>query len=542
MANRANRLREALESGEFAVTLEMIPGRGACEKAQVREFDEAERIYATGRVHAISITDNPGGNPAILADTIAEEYRAKGIDSLVHFTCKDRNRNQFISQLYSLERRGLENLLVMTGDYTYSGWKGRARPVFDLDPLQVLEMIGEMNEGLLVAGARGQTREAPSHFYPGAVISPFKWTEGETLTQYLKLEKKILSGARFLISQIGYDARKMEELLLYLRERGYRIPVLANIYVVTAGTARYMKGGNIPGGYMSDELLELLTEEAKAEDKGRQARLLRAAKMVTIARGLGYAGVHIGGLNLTVEAFEQILDSADALQDRWRDWAREIHYGQPEGFYLYRAASDKHGKPTGLNTTERAERTERCRGRKILGNYGISRFFHHWLLTKGRRGYRILEKVMDWRERRKGIARHHGLEHLGKTIIYGCMDCGDCGLEATIYTCPMSQCPKCQRNGPCGGSMDGWCEVYPQDRYCIHFKAYHRLKKYDELHKLDSFITPPNNWDYYETSGWSNYTHGRDNAAHRQYLPPPGKRAQALNIPREGESTAKEHA
>jgi methylenetetrahydrofolate reductase (NADPH) len=101
-------------------------------------------------------------------------------------------------------------------------------------------------------------------------------------------------------------------------------------------------------------------------------------------------------------------------------------------------------------------------------------------------------------------------------------------LEAAIYTCPMTQCPKCQRNGPCGGSTDSWCEVYPGQRYCIHYKAYHRLKKYHELYKIDSFITPPNNWDFYETSGWSNYTHERDNAAHRINLPPQGQRQEGI--------------
>jgi methylenetetrahydrofolate reductase (NADPH) len=539
----ANRLKEALESGEFVVTLELIPGRGARESAQAKELEEAERVYETGRVHALSITDNPGGNPAILADSIAGEYHARGITPLVHFTCKDRNRNQFASQLYSLERQGIENLLVMTGDYTYSGWQGRAKPVFDLDPVQVLQMVREMNEGLVVSGPRGDFQEQPSHFFPGAVVSPFKWTEGETLTQYLKLEKKILSGAHFIISQLGYDTRKMEELLLYLRERGYDIPVLANVYVISAGTARFMKGGNIPGAYMSDEFLNILTEEAKAEDKGRQARFLRAAKMVAVARGLGYAGVHIGGLNLTATIVTEILDTAEQIQDRWRDWAREVQYGPKGGFYLYQTATGEEGEGIGLNavatsttTITATPRTEAARGGDIFRNYGLSRFFHYWMLTKDRRGYPLLKRVMDWRERKKGLTRRHGLEHLGKTLIYGCVDCGDCGLEATVYTCPMSQCPKCQRNGPCGGSMESWCEVYPRERRCIYFKAYHRLKKHQELHKLDAFITPPNNWDYYETSGWSNYTHERDNAAHRQYLPLPKERAGGTRADKAGET------
>jgi methylenetetrahydrofolate reductase (NADPH) len=525
----SHRLREALENGEFVVTCEMIPGRGAFEAAQIKEFEEAVGIYETGRVHAISITDNPGGNPALLADTFARDFYERGIETLVHFTCKDKSRNQMQSQLYSLEHQSLHNILVMTGDYQYSGWRGRSRPVFDLDPIQVLQLAGNMNRGLVVKTPRGETQEKAAHFYPGAVTSPFKWTEAETMTQYLKLEKKILAGARYIISQLGYDVRKMDELVKYIRERGYKVPLIANVYVISAGTARFMKGGNIPGGYMSDEFLEILTEEAKSEDTGKAARYLRAAKMVAIARGLGYAGVHIGGMGLNAQMVTAILDTANEIQENWRAWAQEICYGQPDGFYLYEPEVDSMGKSTGLNASARAfaPPLERRCERVIMKGYGLSRFFHHWVLTQDRRFFKALSWVMDRRERKRGVHRRHGLEHLGKTLLYGCMDCGDCGLEAAVYTCPMTQCPKCQRNGPCGGSVDGWCEVYPNERYCIHFKAYHRLKKFDELHKLDSFITPPNNWDYYETSGWSNYTHKRDNAAARQFLPSPDKRPEA---------------
>jgi methylenetetrahydrofolate reductase (NADPH) len=524
----SNRLREALKQGEFVVTVELIPGRGANESDQTKEIKEAERMYGTGRVHAVSITDSPGGNPALLADAVAAEYHEKGITTLLHFTCKDRNRNQMQGQLYALQRRGIENLLVMTGDYVQTGWQGRPRPVFDLDPIQVLQMAQDMNKGLVVQTPRGAFQEGPARFFCGAVVSPFKWTEGETVTQYQKLEKKIIAGAEFIISQLGYDARKMEELLLYLRKRGYTTPLIANIYLLSLGTARYMKKGNVPGAYISDELLETLQEESKAADKGFAARCLRAAKMVAIARGLGYAGVHIGGMGLTAEMLEDILDTAEKLQDQWRKWVGEVHYGVPDGFYLYEAQSDPDRAPTGFNSPLLAPLTEVRRGRKVFGGYGISRFFHYWVLTRDKRGFKLLARGMDRRERKKGPNRPHGLEHLGKTLIYGCLDCGDCGLETTIYSCPMTQCPKCQRNGPCGGSTDGWCEAYPEERYCIHFKAYHRLKRYGESHKLDAFITPPNNWEFFETSGWSNYTHGRDNAAHRHYLPPPDKRAQAV--------------
>jgi methylenetetrahydrofolate reductase (NADPH) len=153
-----------------------------------------------------------------------------------------------------------------------------------------------------------------------------------------------------------------------------------------------------------------------------------------------------------------------------------------------------------------------------MRGYGLSRFFHHWVLTPDKRLYGLLKRVMGAKERKHGRQRKHGLEHLGKVMLYGCQDCGDCGLEACVYSCPMSQCPKCQRNGPCGGSSEGWCEVFLGERRCIYYKAYHRLKKHGELSRLSSFITPPNDYSLQGTSGWGNYTHERDNAAKRIYL------------------------
>ncbi|MDR2492152.1 MAG: methylenetetrahydrofolate reductase, partial [Coriobacteriales bacterium] len=402
-----NRLREAVEKGEFAVTVELIPGRGAAEPAQVKEFEEMAQIYATGRVHAISITDNPGGNPALLADALAHEFFDSGITPLVHTTCKDRNRNQIQAQMYALQRQGVENLLCMSGDYVVSGWRGRSRPVFDLDPVQLLQLANNMNQGLVQKTPRGEVAEQPASFFPGAVVNPFKYTEAEVVTQYFKLEKKIAAGARFIIIQLGYDARKMDELLVYLKERHYDVPVIANIFLLNAGAAKLMRKGAIAGCHISDELLRTLEQEGKSEDKGKSARLLRAAKMIAIARGMGYAGIHIGGFGLTAAMVESLLDQAETLQSDWRLWAQEIQYAQPGGFYLYEPTRGESGEANGFNTNVLAPRNERKRGKKIMRGYGISRFFHYWVLTKGKRFGKVLAGSMDRRERKRGMNRHH---------------------------------------------------------------------------------------------------------------------------------------
>jgi methylenetetrahydrofolate reductase (NADPH) len=81
------------------------------------------------------------------------------------------------------------------------------------------------------------------------------------------------------------------------------------------------------------------------------------------------------------------------------------------------------------------------------------------------------------------------------------------------YLCPMSQCAKNQRNGPCGGSYEGWCEAYPNQRKCIYVLAYERLKAHGADQSLGEDLVPPVNYDLNETSSWINFYLGRDHSA-----------------------------
>jgi methylenetetrahydrofolate reductase (NADPH) len=101
----------------------------------------------------------------------------------------------------------------------------------------------------------------------------------------------------------------------------------------------------------------------------------------------------------------------------------------------------------------------------------------------------------------------------------------------------MSQCPKNQRNGACGGSYEGWCEVYPNEKKCIWVQAYERLKTYNEETKLGDTIVSPCNWDLWQTSSWLNFYLGRDHTAKRLGVKPPQLKNGAKNS---GRTEAKE--
>ena len=507
---RENSFREtALNPDIFCRTWEQIPGRGAFEMQQEKMFTNVADAAAGGKVHAISVTDNPGGNPALSTEMLCAEVRRGGMEPLVHLACRDKNRNELESMLYGLAAADVRNVLILTGDFTAdTAIGGRPKPVFDVDPVQVLKLIGSMNSGLEHVVMGKKTVLAPTDIYAGACVSPFKILESELVPQYSKLKKKIEAGAQFIITQVGFDARKFHELVLWMKFQGYDIPLFANIYLLSHGAGRLMNSGGVPGCSVTDELLADLKTESKAEDNGKDARISRAAKMYAIAKGMGYAGAHIGGHNITYSTVERIIDEGEELAPNWRDIVAEFNYPEKNGFYLF-----SKDEETGLNTETASPRPWK---RRVPFMYRFSRLAHVVLFNPKSIVFKMLVPFARFVDKRRKLTKFfYFFEHIAKVILFECQGCGDCGLFDVAFLCPMSQCPKQQRNGPCGGSREGWCEVYPDERECVWVRAYSRLKRFDEEKSIEEYEVPPCNWELMDTSSWLNFYLGRDHSAKR---------------------------
>ena len=524
LKERVNILSEAiLDPDRFCITWEQIPGRGALETQQGELIDNARRAAKSGKIHGMSVTDNPGGNPALSTEMLCTEIKKLGIEPLVHLACRDKNRNEIESMLHGLTAAQVRNLLILTGDFPANeGFGGKSKPVFDLDPIHALQLISNMNAGLEHEVMRRTRTLTPTEFFPGACVSPFKKTEAELMGQYYKLRKKIEAGAQFIITQVGYDARKLHELLQWLKVYGYDIPVLANIYILPLGTAKLMNSNGIPGCVVPDKLVAELTEEARADDKGRASRLLRAAKMYAIARGVGYAGAHIGGNGITFKMVEYIVDKGEELLPYWQKLVAEFDFPQEDGFYFF-----ERNPKTGLNTDRPAVRP--LKPSKPL-MYRLSRLAHKLLFNPKSLILKTFQRVAPRIDSSPRMRKAFGyFEHLAKVAVFDCMNCGDCALTDVAYLCPMSQCPKNQRNAPCGGSYDGWCEVYPNEKKCIWVKAYERLKAYGEEDEIGAHIVPPCNWELFETPSWLNFALGRDHSSKSVGIKPPTKKASSTH-------------
>jgi methylenetetrahydrofolate reductase (NADPH) len=512
---RENKLKNAmLDPSGLCLIWEQIPGPGAFEMRQELVLENARKAARDGAVCAISITDNPGGNPAIATDILCAEIRKAGIDPLVHIAFRDRSRNQAESLLFQLAALDINNVLILTGDYPSNlGFTGKSKPVFDLDSVNGLRLVAEMNRGMEREIMRKPVRLAATSFFAGVAFSPFKQMEAEVMGQFYKMQKKVEAGADFVITQVGYDARKLHEFRMWLGLRKYQIPALASIYVLSYPVAKTMNANHVPGCVVTDKLLSRIAAEFESKDKGKQARLDRAAKMLAIVKGMGYRGAYVSGQGLPYESLEYIVAKGNELAGNWMDLLPEFDYAQENGFYFF-----ERDAATGLNTTVPAGKTQRPLRPPV---FLLSRLIHALIFEPKGPLFRLTRRFLQFIDSRRLLYKAlHFFERCSKSSIYACKDCGDCALFDAAYLCPVSQCPKDQRNAPCGGSFHGWCEVYPEEKRCIWVQAYLRLKARHKEDEIGSNIIPPCNWELWQTSSWVNYFLGRDHSSKLRGIPP----------------------
>ena len=486
------------DSNHFVITLELVPGASYQGLALDTVKKIAEDALDDGRVSAVTITDNPGGNPSLSPDVIGKEIVDRGMDVIVHFTCRDANRGGIESRALQLARMGMRNILALTGDYSGRGFGGQGMPVFDMDSTSLicfLKMLGERS--------RREARSDES-FCTGCAVSPFKSTEAETFAQYYKLCKKIAAGARFVITQVGYDVRKFRELLQIRQVFGLHVPILGSVYVLRPPAAKIMNRGAIPGAVVTENLLEAVRREWQDKEQGEAAAVERAARLAVVLKGLGYQGVHVGGVHKSFITLAAILDRMEQIENRWREFLPDFDHPQKEGFYVFDETSlDSPFSATLPAPDSRATLLEKT-------HFQVLRLMHDYFFRFESPLAPGLRAVCTRLNATPGGRRLAFLiEDPIKKWLLSCKGCGDCGIQHLAFLCPESQCPKHIRNGACGGSSNGRCEVYP-DRPCVWVRVYNRLAATGRVPEMAHDFVAPRNWALNETSSWLNFHLRRD--------------------------------
>jgi methylenetetrahydrofolate reductase (NADPH) len=507
-------LQEKLfQSSRFLVGTELVSVRGSmAEHNAIKARTFANELVASPDIDWISITDNAGGNPQLAPLALGRPLLYAGKEVVIHLTCKDLNRNGLESEAWLLNSEGFHNILAMTGDYPVAGNEGLPKPVFDIDSVGLISMLNKMNQGFDPKDAQGNSKNQlllKTQFCIGAVATNFKLHEGEVIPQYMKLGKKVGCGAQFIINQIGFDSRKISEMRLYMDAHGMKqTPLIGNVYLLSSRVVQIFHEGKIPGVVINRTLFELCRKHAQSADGGRAFFSEFAAKQIAVYRGLGYRGVYLGGVH-NFPAIEKILAIEKTFApDDWKQFAREIKFSRPGEFFYY-----AENPATGLANSTKRDSSPPVASKHVTATYQLSRWTHDTMFASGTAFAKWGAKICAGsRDSFQGPKPLRALEHLSKSVLFQCKDCGDCSLPDIAFLCPESQCAKNQRNGPCGGTREGRCEV---DGYgdCIWLRAYERLKHDGNEQDLLKHAPVVQNQALRGTSAWANNWLGRDHTA-----------------------------
>jgi 5,10-methylenetetrahydrofolate reductase len=240
----------------------------------------ADAELIRGRVDAINVTDLQSSVMRLGSLAVCHLLREKGLEPIFQVTCRDRNRLALQADLLSASVLGIKNVLALTGDYASLGDHPQAKPVFDLDSVNLLKVIKTLEGGTDMVG--NALQGAPK-FCVGAVVNP---GGNPVEAQVFKMEKKIQAGATFFQTQAVYDVGDFEKFMK--RVVPFKVPVLAGIILLkSAGMARFMNK-NVAGVFVPEPLIQKM---AKAEDRVKTSIEI-GAELIRNLKGM-CQGVHI---------------------------------------------------------------------------------------------------------------------------------------------------------------------------------------------------------------------------------------------------------
>jgi len=249
--------RHALTQGQFAVTVELNPPKGT----HVSGMLETARALS-GLVHGINVTDNTAAVMRASSVALARLLYEQGHDPVLQLTCRDRNRIGLQSDLLGAHILGIRNVLCLTGDSPGIGDHRDAKPVFDLDTVQLMQAVQSLNQGHDVSGHR---LDGATAFFIGGAAAP--GAEPLELVQQ-KMTAKLNAGAQFFQTQAVFAAEGFRSFMQAIPTTACY--VLAGVLVLrSAAMAEYVRA-HIPGIHVPEEMIQELHKagEARAPEVG----------------------------------------------------------------------------------------------------------------------------------------------------------------------------------------------------------------------------------------------------------------------------------
>jgi 5,10-methylenetetrahydrofolate reductase len=305
------KLKDLFDKDEFVVTGEVGPIKGSIPRDRSivpRCAQEAEFLH--GIVHAVNVTDNQSAVMKLGSMAACVGLKSRGHEPIYQLTCRDRNRIALQSDILTAYSLGVDNMLLLTGDHIKLGDHKAAKPVFDLDSVQLIKIASGLRDGHDIVG---NEIENPPDFTIGAVVNPnFVPLE----LQLMKMKKKIDAGAEFFQTQAVYDDKVVDEFI-EKAEKLDRPIQLGVVLLKSLQMGKFMNknvsGITVPQEWI-DEIGSVDTQDRKKKAAEMMGRFIKKHKSK-------FQGVHIMPLGWT-DIVPDILEQADIKMNGSASWAK----------------------------------------------------------------------------------------------------------------------------------------------------------------------------------------------------------------------------
>ncbi|MCZ7398809.1 MAG: methylenetetrahydrofolate reductase [Candidatus Methanoperedens sp.] len=265
-----------LDVGKFVVTAEISPPKGTDTAGLLKDASMIKDF-----ADAINVTDNQRAIMRMSPVAACSILESKGYETIMHMTCRDRNRLALQSELLGAFALGMKNILVMSGDHPVKGDHEGAKPVYDMDSVQLLGLVQKLNTGFDFSGNR---LDGKTDFCAGAVTN-IELSE----IALIKLKKKINSGARFIQTQAVFDIEKFSSFLDKIKDTGIsQSRIIAGIIPLKSEKSARFLNKNIAGVKVPQVLIDQMKNDRNPETKGMEI----AAGLIKELHGM-CGGVHI---------------------------------------------------------------------------------------------------------------------------------------------------------------------------------------------------------------------------------------------------------
>jgi methylenetetrahydrofolate reductase (NADPH) len=293
LSKMLTQFRQAIASQDFLITAEVTPPKGGNPQ---RMLEVSQGLK--GRVHAVNLTD--GSRAVLRMSSFAASLilQKDGIEPICQFTCRDRNIIGLQADLMGAYALGIGNILVLTGDPMKAGDYPKAKAVFDLESVRLLQLIGKLNSGF--DHNQKPLPDEALDLFAGAAVDP-QSPSWSGLQQ--RFERKLNAGAQFFQSQLITDFERFDKFMSQVAV-GCDKPILAGIFLLKSAKNAQFINKNVPGVQIPDHIIERL---AQANDPLQEGVKI-AAEQVLLAKDL-CQGVHLMAIKRE-DLVPQILDLA----------------------------------------------------------------------------------------------------------------------------------------------------------------------------------------------------------------------------------------